>query len=125
MQQEADEKLGVQTVLTRGSKHLIEIHTAASSSAGFPGADRTDPAVQNHAECSFPPDYLFLQHLDSDTFDLKIDQIVPNFFSFFVISVAYFFSKNLFRKVYYGISIILEVLLFDVMSDNNLCREHK
>lgn len=97
----------MQTMLMRGFKNLIKIYTLTSSSDDFPLADRADPAAHDYSEYVFPRDNLFLEKLDSDTFDLKIDLIIPDFFILFISNILYF-SEEIFS----GMSIMQLKVLF-------------
>lgn len=92
-------RLYVQTMLMRGFKNLIKIYTLTSSSDDFPLADRADPAAHDYSEYVFPRDNLFLEKLDSDTFDLKIDLIIPDFFIFsYLLAIYYIFQRKYFLE---------------------------
>lgn len=91
--------LHVQTILMSGFKDLIKIYTLTSSSDDFPLADRADPAAHDYSEYIFPRDNLFLEKLDSDTFNLKIDLIIPDFFIFsYLLAIYYVFQWKSFLE---------------------------
>lgn len=91
--------LHVQTILMSSFKDLIKIYTLTSSSDDFPLADRADPAAHDYSEYIFPRDNLFLEKLDSDTFNLKIDLIIPDFFIFsYLLAIYYVFQWKSFLE---------------------------
>lgn len=81
------------------SKTLLKYVHWLPSSDDFPLADRTNPAAHDYSEYIFPRNNLVLEKLDSDTFDLKINQIILDLFIFsYLLAIYYIFQWKSFLE---------------------------
>lgn len=71
------------------SKTLLKYIHWLPSSDDFPLADRANLPAHVYSEYIFPRNHLFLEKLDSDTFDFKVDQIIPDLFIFSYLLTIY------------------------------------